>query len=82
MNTQGISLIMLAALVLALFLISCAPRIPHTVEARTECITCHGNDGVKPYPAWHAKKGYKNDECSSCHSPKSNERNMAGTATK
>jgi hypothetical protein len=82
MKNKGLSLVLLGALSLAVIFISCAPSIPHSVQAQKDCITCHGNNGIKPYPAWHAKRGYKNDDCSGCHDSKSDNRNMAGAPTK
>jgi hypothetical protein len=82
MKNTGLSLILSGALSLATIVASCAPPIPHAVEAQKECITCHGSDGVKPYPGWHAKREYKNDDCSHCHDQKTENRNLAGDATK
>jgi len=82
MKNKGLSLILVVALSLALILISCAPSIPHSVQAQKECVTCHGNNGVKPYPAWHAERGYNNDDCSSCHDLKIDNRDVAGATTK
>lgn len=81
MKNKALFFVLLGALSLAVILISCAPSIPHSVEARKECITCHGNTGIKPYPAWHAKRGYKNEDCSRCHEPMTDKRNVAGATT-
>jgi hypothetical protein len=82
MKYKGLPLTLLGALILTVILISCAPSIPHSVESRKECITCHGSNAAKPYPAWHASRGYTNDDCSSCHEPKTEDRNLAGATTK
>ncbi len=71
MKKKGLLLIFIGVLILVLFLIFRAPSIPHPLEGHKECVTCHAGDGIKPYPAWHATRGYKNDDCSSCHSLKS-----------
>ncbi|HMN11480.1 MAG TPA: cytochrome c3 family protein [Bellilinea sp.] len=39
--------------------------IPHTLEGRLECDTCHGPAGSKPYPEDH--KGRTNISCQHCH---------------
>ncbi len=41
--------------------------ILHTLEGRDNCLTCHGKDGFKPFPADHA--GRTNDICTTCHQP-------------
>lgn len=42
------------------------PSIPHTLEGRRDqCLTCHGEEGFKPYPADHV--GRTTDTCLSCH---------------
>jgi ABC-type oligopeptide transport system substrate-binding subunit len=81
MKTKRLSIICFGVLVLAALLSSCAPSVPHSVAERKECVTCHGNAGVKPYPAWHAKSGYGNDDCSGCHRVKVTDRNVAGAVT-
>jgi hypothetical protein len=43
------------------------PGIPHTVNGRGDCLSCHGQNAVKPYPDWHDKDGYDNSDCTSCH---------------
>lgn len=42
-----------------------APKIPHTLEGRTDCLTCHGPGELKPFPSNHA--GRTNNVCGSCH---------------
>lgn len=79
MKKAGLSIVLAGAVILAVMLISCAPSIPHSVDAQKDCITCHGTNGVRPYPSWHAQRGYNNDDCSSCHDLKSGNRNVAGT---
>ncbi len=70
MRTTGASAMLLMVLGLAVTLASCAPSIPHALEGRKDCITCHGQNGVKPYPEWHAKRDSGNDDCSHCHDVK------------
>ncbi len=41
------------------------PAIPHSLEGREGCVLCHGENGVKPFPANHA--GRTNDVCQMCH---------------
>jgi cytochrome b subunit of formate dehydrogenase len=41
--------------------------IPHEIAGREQCDTCHGPDGVAPYPANHA--GRPNESCTICHAP-------------
>ncbi len=48
----------------------CAPAVPHAIEERKDCISCHAQNGVKPYPEWHATKQYGNDQCANCHKSK------------
>ncbi|MDP2729465.1 MAG: hypothetical protein Q8O55_03155 [Dehalococcoidales bacterium] len=43
------------------------PAIPHTLEGRDDCLVCHGESGIKPFPANHA--GRTNDMCRGCHQP-------------
>lgn len=43
------------------------PAIPHTLEGREGCVLCHGENGVKPFPADHT--GRTNDVCQMCHKP-------------
>lgn len=43
------------------------PGVPHPVEGREDCLLCHGEGGVKPYPADHA--GRTSDTCLQCHQP-------------
>ncbi|UCC88533.1 MAG: NapC/NirT family cytochrome c [Anaerolineales bacterium] len=41
-------------------------QIPHTLEGRRhQCLTCHGEQGFKPYPADHI--GRSAELCLSCH---------------
>lgn len=42
-----------------------APAVPHPVEERGLCNSCHGPKGVKPYPSRHA--GWSNKICIKCH---------------
>ncbi len=41
------------------------PVIPHNIEGRENCLSCHGESGTKPYPTDHA--GRTNDTCTICH---------------
>ena len=41
------------------------PNVPHTLEGRSECTLCHGEGGLKPFPADHA--GRTGDICLACH---------------
>jgi hypothetical protein len=43
------------------------PRVPHSIIQRSDCTSCHGLSGVKPYPTWHAKSQLGNDGCLRCH---------------
>ena len=43
------------------------PAIPHTLEGRDDCLMCHAENGIKPYPADHS--GRTNDVCLTCHQP-------------
>lgn len=42
-----------------------SPAIPHPLEGRANCITCHGPEGFRPYPANHA--GRPVESCTGCH---------------
>ncbi len=54
-------------LVVSLALSACGPAVPHSLEGRSDCLSCHGQNGVKPYPEWHAERGLGNDVCVKCH---------------
>ncbi|MBI2861013.1 MAG: cytochrome c3 family protein [Chloroflexi bacterium] len=41
------------------------PLIPHPVAGREQCLTCHGEQGIKPVPANHV--GFDQGTCLSCH---------------
>ncbi len=43
------------------------PAIPHPLEGRDDCVMCHGEGGLKPFPADHA--GRTSDICTTCHQP-------------
>ncbi len=43
------------------------PVIAHPLEGREGCVLCHGENGVKPFPADHA--GRTNEVCQMCHKP-------------
>ena len=42
-----------------------APKIPHVIAGRKDCLTCHSSYLVPPVPSDHS--GRTNDSCSSCH---------------
>src|SRR5512140_1507649 len=42
--------------------------IPHELNGRSMCLTCHGKDQWKPVPDDHAKR--TNEMCLTCHQPK------------
>jgi formate dehydrogenase gamma subunit len=44
-----------------------ASLIPHPIEGQEQCETCHGPNGMKPWPADHA--GRPNESCTVCHLP-------------
>ncbi|MEW6231879.1 MAG: cytochrome c3 family protein [Chloroflexota bacterium] len=41
------------------------PTVPHAIEGRTNCLTCHVEGGAKATPANH--KGRGNETCLACH---------------
>ena len=43
------------------------PGVPHPLEGRDDCVLCHGENGVKPFPADHT--GRTSDMCLQCHLP-------------
>lgn len=43
------------------------PAVPHPLEGREDCVLCHGEGGVQPYPADHV--GRTSDTCLQCHQP-------------
>ena len=61
-------LLCLACLIgLTVALSACGPAIPHPIEGRADCTACHGPQGVKPFPNFHVKRGFGNDDCTRCH---------------
>jgi len=44
-----------------------ASLIPHPVEGQEQCETCHGTNGMSPFPADHV--GRPNESCTICHLP-------------
>jgi hypothetical protein len=45
-----------------------APSIPHGLDGRADCLSCHGTGtGAPRVPSDHA--GRTNDQCQGCHSP-------------
>ncbi|MFQ5593366.1 MAG: cytochrome c3 family protein [Anaerolineae bacterium] len=49
-------------------LTSSFPRIPHHQEGRSNCLLCHDQEGLVPFPEDHA--GRTNDMCLDCHTGK------------
>lgn len=41
------------------------PAVPHSLDGRSDCLSCHGPDKMKPQPADHA--GRPNESCLACH---------------
>ena len=41
------------------------PVVPHSLDGRSDCLSCHGPDKIKPQPADHA--GRPNEICLACH---------------
>ncbi len=41
------------------------PVIPHTLEGHDDCLMCHQEGGLKPFPSNHV--GRTNDTCTMCH---------------
>lgn len=60
-------LILTASLVLPSQTYAMSP-IPHGLEGRDNCLSCHGEGKIKPFPANH--KGRDNKSCVQCHKPK------------
>ncbi len=49
---------------------SLEPRpVPHPIAPRTDCLICHGEDGVRPYPVENNHPSYEQDLCTRCHQP-------------
>ncbi len=46
---------------------ACEPAMTHSIDGKVDCVSCHGLNGVKPYPKFHADRGYTNSVCTSCH---------------
>ena len=42
-----------------------AALIPHPIKGQEQCDTCHGPNGMKPFPSDHA--GRPNESCTVCH---------------
>ncbi|NLT43602.1 MAG: hypothetical protein GXX93_13080 [Anaerolineae bacterium] len=42
-----------------------AKEIPHTLDGREQCLTCHAIDGIEPSPLNHAT--FTEDDCQACH---------------
>ncbi len=45
------------------------PYIPHPLseERIGQCKTCHGMDGIEPYPQWHEEEQFPLTVCTDCH---------------
>jgi hypothetical protein len=43
------------------------PVIPHSLEGRADCVSCHGQVEGIPYPDGHARKALNSDSCTGCH---------------
>ena len=61
---------LLGVVLLSGLLVGCgagAPAIPHMVEGRQDCLSCHaqGEQGARKIPADHT--GLPNDRCEACH---------------
>ena len=41
------------------------PLIPHPIEEATDCLQCHGEDGIRPFPTTH--KILPSESCLQCH---------------
>lgn len=39
--------------------------VPHSLDGRSDCLSCHGSDKMKPPPVNHA--GRSNESCLTCH---------------
>jgi hypothetical protein len=44
-----------------------AVQIPHSIAGLDDCLSCHGDTGIKPYPSDHV--GRTNSLCTACHQP-------------
>jgi hypothetical protein len=51
--------------------------IPHTLEGRSDCLLCHGAEGIRPYPSDH--EGRTNATCTACHQPEAAEPESTAT---
>jgi len=67
MKKAGLVIILLGVFTLVALLVFRIPSIPHSLEGKKKCITCHSRQGMVPYPKWHEKHGYGNDDCTGCH---------------
>jgi hypothetical protein len=61
---------LLGVVLLSGLLVACgagAPAIPHTVEGRGDCLSCHaqGEQGAPKMPPDHT--GLPNNRCQACH---------------
>jgi hypothetical protein len=63
----------------AVMLSGCAaPAIPHATEGRSDCLSCHGQTSVKPYPQWHAERALSSESCAACHKPRDGPKQQGG----
>ncbi len=68
MRRRLVRLLAVCSMAAAVMLSGCAaPPVPHSIQERGDCLTCHGQNGVKPYPAWHAERALGDDVCTTCH---------------
>ncbi len=44
-----------------------ASNIPHTIVGRSDCLQCHSQSGIIPFPSDHT--GRTNSQCTICHTP-------------
>ena len=45
--------------------VTVARSLPHPLAGFENCESCHGREGMKPYPISHL--GWKNESCLKCH---------------
>ena len=44
------------------------PPVPHTIDGRSNCLSCHQIGGLKPFPQDHRDRGQ--ETCMNCHKTK------------
>ncbi len=68
MSRRVVQLLAVCSMAATVMLSGCAtPPVPHLIQGRSDCLSCHGQNGVKPYPAWHAERALSTDVCTTCH---------------